>query len=483
MEKSSAILWGGATCASQYEGAWQAGGKGMDTQDCRPYIFQKDQATTRTRLLNRAAIDQAKDPDSSAFYPFRQGSKGYEFWQEDLDLLAELGLDIYRFSISWARLFPNGTEKEPNPEGLAYYDRIFAYLKAKNIKVFLTMYHYAIPLNLVETYGGWKNRKVVDYYLNFARTVLTRWGDQIDYCLPFNEINTGYFSPFNGIGLLKDDKGEYNEEDIFQALHHQFVANALAIKMGRQICHAKFGSMVAFFNYYPYTCKPEDTLKLIQEEQRHQWYFTDVMAQGSYPYYMEQYFRSHGIKLERTQEDLQLLKTYTVDFVSISYYQSSVISTDETDKTAGNLVVSTKNPYLTATDWGWQIDPIGLRTALNKMYDRYHLPVVISENGFGAHEQLDSNGQIHDQDRINYLADHFKQIHLAVEDGVDVLTYIMWGIIDLVSAGSCEMEKRYGVIFVDADNLGRGSYRRVKKASFDWYRNYISQQKGVSHGS
>lgn len=479
--KKSSILWGGATSASQYEGGFDMGGKGMDSQDCRPYFYQKDPATVKTRLLTKDMVEEAKGSNDH-FYPFRQGSQGMGHWEEDIDLLDDLGIDIYRFSISWARLFPTGTESEPNPAGLAYYDKIFTYLKEKDIKVFLTMYHYAIPLHLVEAYGGWKNRKLIDFYMNFAETVLSRWGDYIDFCLPFNEINTGYFSPYNGVGLLQEPGGGYKEEDIYQALHHQFVANAKAIALGRQYSGAQFGSMTAVFNYYPYTCKPEDSLKLVQDEQRYQWYFSDVMAKGSYPYYMLEYFAAHDIHLDILAEDEEVIRRNTVDFVSMSYYQSSVISTDETEQTAGNLVVSTKNPYLKATDWGWQIDPVGLRISLNKMYDRYGLPVVVSENGYGAHESLNAQGTVDDDDRIDYLSSHFDQLNLAHRDGVDILAYIMWGVIDLVSAGSCEMEKRYGVIYVDANNQGQGSYQRYKKKSFNWYKKFIAEEKGKGHG-
>ncbi|WP_168164923.1 glycoside hydrolase family 1 protein [Globicatella sp. HMSC072A10] len=471
------ILWGGATSASQYEGSWDVGGKGIDTQDCRPYIPRTDNATMSTRLIKQATVDEAKQSSSTQFYPFRQGSKGYEHCIEDLELLKELGIEIYRFSISWARLFPTGEELEPIEAGLDYYDKIFDFLKANDIKVFLTLYHYAMPLHLVEKYGGWKNRQVIDHYLRFAKVVLERWGDKIDYCLPFNEINTGYFSPYNGIGLIQKDEGGYDEQDIYQALHHQFVANAKVIEFAKKHGQVKFGSMIAFFNYYPLTAKPEDNLKLVQDEQRYQWYFSDVMVNGHYPYYMNQYFKDNDLNIVITEEDKNILKNNTVDFVSISYYQSSVISTEESEKTAGNLVVSTKNPYLKATDWGWQIDPVGIRIALNKIYDRYQLPIIISENGIGAHEVLNSDNTVNDQHRIEYLEQHFNQILLAQNDGVEIEVYLLWGVIDIVSAGSCEMAKRYGVVYVDADNEGQGSYRRYKKQSFAWYQNFINKQQ------
>ena len=471
------LLWGGATASSQYEGAYDEGGKGLDTQDCRPYLPRTSDATTATRLLTADAVEAAKR-DRGGVYPFRTGSDGYHHLDEDLDLLEELGIDIYRFSISWARLFPNGDEPEPNPDGLAYYDRVFEGVKRRGMKVFLTLTHYALPLHLVEAYGGWTNRALIAFYLRFATCVFERWGTSIDYCLPFNEINAGYFSPWNGVGLLKPSDGPYDQSKVFQSLHHQFIASARVIEMQRRIAPScQSGCMVADFCYYPHTCSPEDNLKTVRDEQVNQWFAVDVLARGYYPTYMDRFFEEHGIHVELEPGDLELLAANTCDFASISYYQSSVCSVDETaEHTAGNLVCTGKNPYLHATEWGWQIDPIGLRTALNKLYDRVRKPIFISENGMGARDVLQDDGQIHDPYRIDYLQRHFEQIEEAVRDGVDVLGYIMWGVIDIVSAGSCEMEKRYGVVYVDADNQGNGSYRRIKKDSFAWFRDFIAKQ-------
>ena len=471
------ILWGGATASSQYEGGWDQGGKGLDTQDVRPYIPRTSNATTATRLLTQKVIDQAKTSDPKN-YPFRSGSQGYYHLEEDINLLKELGIDIYRMSISWARLFPHGDELEPNKEGLAYYDRVFDCLRKANIRVFLTMNHYAVPLYLVEHYGGWTNRKLIDFYLRFAKVVFERWSDMIDYYLPFNEINAGYFSPFNGVGLVKEEDKPYDQSLVFKSLHHQFVASAKTIELGHKMVKGKFGCMVACFCYYPYSCMPEDNLKQVIDENTNTWFCADVLSRGYYPSYMQRFFDERNIEFEITEEDKRLLKENTCDFVSFSYYQSSVASTQEKEKTAGNLVVTTKNPYLQANEWGWQIDPVGLRITLNRVYDRYQKPVFISENGLGYRDVLTEDGKIHDDYRIDYLAKHFEQIKEAQKDGVDVLGYIMWGVIDIVSAGSCEMEKRYGCVYVDADNLGNGSYKRIKKDSFEWYRNFIKKERG-----
>ena len=470
------ILWGGATAASQYEGGWNEGGKGIDTQDVRKYIKRISNATTATRLLTQKSIQDAKH-DINTNYPFRNGSKGYYHLKEDINLLKELGIDIYRMSISWARLFPNGDELEPNENGLKYYDEVFNELRNSKMKVFLTMNHYAIPLYLVEKYGGWTNRKLIDFYLRFAKVVFERWGDVIDYYLPFNEINAGYFSPFNGVALVKPENADYDQSLVFKSLHHQFVASAKTIKLGHQMVKGKFGCMVACFCYYPYSCKPEDNLKQVIDENTNTWFCSDVLTRGYYPSYMQRFFDERNIDFEITEEDLTLLKENTADFVSFSYYQSSVASVEEKEKTAGNLVVTTKNPYLKATEWGWQIDPVGLRITLNRIYDRYQKPVFISENGLGYKDTLENDNKIHDNYRIDYLKKHFEQIKEAQKDGVDIIGYIMWGIIDIVSAGSCEMEKRYGVVYVDADNDGNGTYNRIKKDSFVWYQNFIREER------
>jgi len=481
MDKKQRILWGGATASSQYEGGF-TDSKGLDTQDCRAYLPRTSNATEETRLLTKEKIEEAKRLDSGKYYPFRNGAKGFEHLEEDIEYLDELGLDLYRFSISWARLFPNGVEEVPSPEGVAYYDRVFNLLTEKKIKIFLTLNHYAMPIYLVEQYGGWKGRECIEHFMRFATFVFERWGNLVEYWLPFNEINAGYFSPYNGVGLLKGENG-FDLTDVFQALHHQFVASAKTIKLAREMkLPGRFGSMIACFCYYPLTSRPEDNLKLVFEEQMNQWYCMDILSKGEYPYYAETFFKNKNIVLNITDEDKKLLKENTCDFVSISFYTSSVITVEEADKTAGNLVVSTKNPYLKASEWGWQIDPVGLRTSLHKVYERYGKPVIVSENGLGARDVLTENGEVHDEYRIDYMKSYYEQAQLALEDGVPLEAYIAWGIIDIVSAGSCEMDKRYGVIYVDADNLGNGSYKRYKKDSFYWYKDFIQKYREENDG-
>lgn len=470
------VYYGGAVANSQYEGGFKY--KSLDSQDLRMYAKRSSDATLNTRLLSRDDFLKAKENDNHKLFPFRNGVEGYEFVDTDLELIKELGLDIYRFSINWARIFKSVDGMEINEDGVKYYDKIFTFLSQNNIKVFLMMNHFCYPVDFIEKYDGFKNRKSIDLYLKYAEFVFNRWGQYIDYFVPFNEINAGYFSPYNGLGLLKEKEG-YNLSDIFQSLHHQFVISAKVIKLAREMkLKAKAGAMASCFCYYPYSCRPEDNLKYIKDEQTYQWFYFDMLARGTYPSYMNRFFDENNIKFNILNEDLEILKENSADFVSFSYYQSSVSSVEEREFTAGNLVATIKNPYLKATSWGWQIDPIGLRITLNKIYDRYQKPVIISENGLGYRDILE-NGTINDDYRIEYLQTHFAQIEEALKDGVDLIAYIMWGIIDIVSAGSIEMEKRYGVVYVDLDNNGNGTYQRIKKKSFEWYKNYIKNNKGV----
>lgn len=355
MKKTKDILWGGATASSQYEGGYKEGGKGLDTQDCRPYLKRTSDATTSTRLLTQDIIDEAKKCEGIGHYPFRQGSDGYHHIDEDIALLKELGIDIYRFSISWARLYPHGDEETPNEEGIKFYDHIFKEVHKAGMKIFLTMNHYAVPLYLVEHYGGWTNRKLIEFYERFATVVFENWGEYIDYFLPFNEINAGYFSPYNGVGLVKEKDQPYNQTLVFQSLHHQFIASAKTIKIAKKLSpKSQSGCMVACFCYYPLTSTPEDNLKAVRDEEIHQWFAIDILANGHYPSYMDRFFRENDIHLTVTEEDSELLKKYTCDFVSFSYYSSSIATCKEDgQQTAGNLVVSTKNPHLKASDWGW----------------------------------------------------------------------------------------------------------------------------------
>lgn len=471
------FLWGGAICASQAEGAYNEGGKGLDTQDLRYFDAswtKEERAMQKNRRINHEKYIKALTDKDDEHYPFRWGIDFYHKYKEDVELFEELGIKILRTSISWARIYPNGDDEKPNEEGIQYYIDLFSECQKRGIKVFATILHYSIPVHLLTEYGGWKSRKTIDFYVKYASTLFERLGSLVDYWLPFNEFNAGRFNPYNGVCLIKDEEEDYDNA-IFQCLHHQFIANALTIKAAHEILpDAKVGGMIARFTTYPATCKPEDVMQMILDDQYSNWFYLDVMARGEYPDYMERYFETTGIKILMEPEDKAILKANTIDFTAFSYYFSQVSTTSQGwEKTSGNLIMANKNPYLEASEWGWQKDAVGLRVTLNQIYDRYQLPIFIAENGLGATDTFENDKSIHDPYRIAYLKDHVEQMKEAIIDGVDLIGYTMWGFIDIVSCGSMEMSKRYGVIYVDRDDRGNGSNQRYKKDSFYWYKKCI----------
>lgn len=472
------FLWGGAIAASQADGAYKEDGKGLDTQDLRYFDanWSKEQrADKKNKRINKAKFEKALTDTEIEHYPFRWGIDFYHTYKDDLALMEELGLKVFRTSISWSRIFPNGDDAEPNQEGLRFYQDLFSECQKRGMKVFATILHYNIPVNLVLKYGGWKSRKTVDLYVRYAETLFVHLGGLVDYWLPFNEFNAGRFNPYNGVCLIEDEEEDYDNA-IYQCLHHQFIANALTVKKAREILKKPMiGGMIARFMTYPATCKPEDVMQTVHDEQYDNYFYTDVMVRGHYPAYMNRYFHDNGITIKMEKEDENILAENTVNFVSFSYYMSLVSTTDTSwEKSSDNLITGNKNPYLESSDWGWQIDPIGLRIALNQMYDRYQLPIFIAENGLGAYDEVTSENKIHDNYRIDYLSKHIAQMREASIDGVDIIGYTAWGIIDIVSCGPMEVSKRYGVIYVDIDDRGQGSGKRYKKDSFYWYQSVIS---------
>lgn len=471
------FYWGGATAASQFEGGFDQGSRGLDTQDCRLGNFgltREEKNSWEFKTMTTQKFEAAVACPDTGAYPFRWGSDHYHRYVEDIGLLAEMGLRIYRLSISWSRIFPNGDDAEPNAEGIEFYRNVLEECRRHGIKVFVTILHYAIPVNLVTRYGGWKNRELIDLYLRYVRVLFENFGDLVELWLPFNESNAGRFHPYNGVGLIPDQHPHY-DQDVFQALHHQFVANALTVKLARQMLPGKrVGCMIARFCHYPATCRPEDVMQQIHDEQYTNWFYTDVMARGAYPRYMDRYFEAKGIHVHFDEGDAELLKQYTSDFIAISYYFTQVSTADQNwAKTDGNLVIANKNPHLQASEWGWQLDPTGLRVTLNQIFDRYEMPIFIAENGLGATDTLEEDGSVHDPYRIDYLRQHILAMRDAIDEGVDLFGYTIWGIIDLVSCGSIEMTKRYGTVYVDADDEGNGTFDRYKKDSFEWYRQCI----------
>lgn len=472
------FLWGGAIAASQADGAWNIDGKGLDTQDLRYFdsAWSKEMRDHNRNInMTKERFETALTSTETTHYPFRWGIDFYHNYKHDLALMEELGLKVFRTSINWARIFPNGDDEQPNHEGIKFYIDLFTECHKRGMKVFATILHYNIPVHLVTAYGGWKNRRVIDFYIRYCKTLYEHLGDLVDFWLPFNEINCSKFNPYNGCCLIKEEEEDY-ESAIFQCTHHQFLANALAIQEGRQMLpNAKFGGMIARFTTYPATCKPDDVMQMVLDENYKNYFYTDVMARGKYPSYAKRMFEEQHIKIVMQDGDDEILAANTVDFLAFSYYMSMVASTDPNyEKTGGNLVSGNKNPYLKTSDWGWQIDPVGLRISLNDMYDRYQLPLFIAENGLGAKDVVSDDGYIHDDYRIAYLQQHIAQMAEAIHDGVDLIGYTMWGIIDIVSCGTIEMSKRYGVIYVDRDEKGEGTNKRLRKDSFYWYKKCIA---------
>ncbi|HEM2825523.1 6-phospho-beta-glucosidase [Streptococcus suis] len=470
------FLWGGATAANQYEGGWNLGGRGPATSDT--YIaVDSDKRKDMSHFgkpVSRADVEFAL-ADQEGLYPKRWGSDFYHRYKEDIALFAEMGFKTFRLSIAWSRIFPKGDELEPNEEGLAFYDAVFDELNKYGIEPLVTLSHYEFPLHLALEYGGWKNRKVIEFFVRYAETVFKRYQGKVKYWLTFNEINilgmVGYLSG----GLLFED-GKNDLEAMYQAVHHQFIASSLATKAAHEIDpENKVGCMLARMENYAATCNPDDVLAALKKDQENLFY-TDVQVRGAYPSYMKRFFKENNIQVVFEPGDEAILKQYPVDFMSFSYYMTSITRAlpDKDKATAGNLILGEANPYLEASDWGWQIDPVGLRITLNKLYDRYQVPLFIVENGLGALDKVEEDGSIEDSYRIAYLEKHIQQMYEAIEDGVVLMGYTPWGCIDLVSASTSEMSKRYGFIYVDADDQGKGSFDRSRKASFYWYKDVIA---------
>lgn len=461
------FLWGGATAANQCEGAYLEAGKGLSPVDILP-----DKSRGREEALHTPLLAMKKD---YTFYPSHTSIDHYHRYKEDIALFAEMGFKVYRFSISWARIFPVGDEQEPNEAGLNHYMAIVDECLNYGITPLVTINHFDTPLGLMEKYGGWKNRKLIDFYLNYCRTLFTAFKGKVNYWITFNEINMILHLPLFG-GSIDVSQSALPQQDIYQSAHHQLVASALAVKMGHEIDAAnQIGCMLAGASTYPYSCKPEDVWAALNANRKN-YFFIDVQAKGYYPTYTKRYFQELGVTMHEEETDRALLKKYTVDFVSFSYYSSRLTSAHpEKDGklTEGNVFKGLQNPHLNQTEWGWQIDPLGLRITMNDLYDRYQKPLFIVENGLGAKDVPDEAGEINDTYRIAYMRDHLLAVNEAIKDGVECLGYTSWGCIDLISASTGEMDKRYGFIYVDRDSEGNGTLERKKKKSFSWYQQVI----------
>lgn len=453
------FLWGGAIAANQCEGAYLEDGKGLSIQDIMP---------------NGVVGEISEEPIEENLKLV--GIDFYHRYKEDIKLFAEMGFKTLRFSIAWSRIFPKGDEKEPNELGLKFYDNVIDECLKYGIEPLVTLSHYETPLHLAKTYDGWRSRKLIGFFENYCRVVFERYKGKVKYWLTFNEINAVIHFPLMGAGIYTP-KSQLTKQDVYQAAHHELVASALAVKLAHEIIpEAKVGCMVLGVVNYPMTPNPDDMIASM-ERDRDLMFFTDVQVRGKYPRYTKKLFRELNVEIQMEPGDEELLKN-TVDFISFSYYMSKCTAKDlsKYEKGRGNLTSGVKNPYLKESEWGWQIDPQGLRYICNYFYDRYEKPLFIVENGLGAIDELvEVNGEktVIDDYRIKYLNDHLVELGKAIDDGVEVMGYTSWGCIDLVSASTAELKKRYGFIYVDRNNDGSGTLERYKKKSFYWYKEVI----------
>ncbi len=467
------FFWGGAIAANQAEGAWDVDGKGV----CLADIHKYNPGIVRDKAFNgeisTAEIERALR-DTSGYYPKRYGIDFYHTYPSDLALLAETGMNSFRTSINWSRIFPNGDETEPNETGLKFYDALIDEIRKNGMEPLLTLSHYEMPVQLALKYGGWSNRKLVDFFVNYCNVLFERFKDRVKHWIVFNQINLIFHESFNALGIPCDKVPNLLEAK-FQGVHHQFVASALAKQMAlRHDPDLKIGLMLCDGICYPASCRPEDVLAALKKNQM-QYFFADVLLRGRYPRFSQRFFDENNLRIHFEADDEAILRQYRADFLAISFYYTKITSA----KNSSAIGDVSRNPYLEGSPWGWDIDPLGLRTTLNQYYDRYQVPIIIAENGIGALDEIGPDGKIHDAYRIDYLRRHIEQVREAISDGVDVRGYYPWGPIDIVSCSSAEMSKRYGFIYVDIDDLGRGTRQRMKKDSFDWYRRVIATNGAV----
>ncbi|MDU1567250.1 MULTISPECIES: glycoside hydrolase family 1 protein [Clostridium] len=454
------FLWGGAIAANQAEGAYNEDGKGLSVADIL--------AVGADRFKNvELEINENK------YYPSHEAIDFYHTYKEDIRELSELGMKCFRTSIAWSRIFPNGDDKEPNEKGLEFYDNLFDELLKNGMEPVITISHFETPLNLITKYGGWKNRKLIDFYVNYCSVIFNRYKDKVKYWMTFNEINHAHTLPLIAAAIVvKEDENKL--QDIYQASHNMLVASAKAVIMGHGINKDfKIGCMLSLSPIYPASCKPEDVFESY-ELRRRSLFYSDIQMLGEYPSYFKRIAKENNITIEMEDEDIEILKKGVCDYLGFSYYRSSLHEAGM--KILGNTggLLGKKNPYLSETKWGWPIDPLGLRYVCNELTDRYHKPLFIVENGLGAIDEVTEDGKIHDEERMEYLKKHVIMMNEAIEDGADIIGYTWWGPIDIVSAGTGEMKKRYGFVYVDKDNNGNGTLKRIKKDSYNYYKQIIA---------
>ena len=469
MRMPDGFLWGGATAANQCEGAYDADGRGLSNIDVLPY--------GPDRLKVARGEMKMLECDGQHYYPSHQAIDMYHHYKEDIALMAGMGFKCYRLSISWTRILPNGDDDTPNAAGVAFYRSLFEECHKYGIEPLVTICHFDAPIALIKKYGGWKDRRMVDAFLKYCRVLFDNYGGLVKYWLTFNEINMLLHMPFMGAGIVFEP-GENREQVKYQAAHHELIASALAVRLAHEkMPGCQVGCMLAAGQFYPCTCAPQDVYDAM-ECDRDNYFFIDAQVRGAYPVWAKKRMERAGVVLDALPGDDEILAAGTVDFVSFSYYSSRCISAHP-EKTGAmqttNAARTLHNPHLASTQWGWQIDPLGLRIVLNNLYDRYQKPLFIVENGLGARDTVEPDGSIHDSYRIDYLRAHIQAMEQAVNvDGVPLLGYTTWGPIDLVAASTGQMSKRYGFIYVDLDDEGRGTARRSRKDSFYWYKQVIA---------
>ena len=470
------FLWGGAVAANQLEGGWNKGGKGVSVIDVM---------TAGANGVPREITDGVIPGKN---YPNHEAIDFYGHYKEDIKLFAEMGFKCFRTSIAWTRIFPNGDDEQPNEEGLRFYDDMFDELLKYGIEPVITLSHFEMPYHLAKEYGGWVNRKVIGFFVKFAEVVMKRYKDKVKYWMTFNEINNQSNVDADIFGWtcsgVRFSEYENKKEAMYQAAHHELVASAMVVGMGHEINpDMKIGCMCSFVPFYPYSCNPADIMTAT-ECMHERFHFMDTHVRGHYPAYSLKEWEREGYQIKMEPEDEAILAEGKVDYIGFSYYMTNAVKADvkndTTQATDGSSSNSVPNPYVKASEWGWQIDPVGLRYALVTMYERYEIPLFIVENGFGDIDVLKEDGTCEDDARIAYLKAHIEEMKKAVEiDGVDLLGYTPWGCIDLVSFTTGEMKKRYGFIYVDKNNDGSGTLKRSKKKSFDWYKNVIASNGDV----
>ena len=465
------FLWGGATAANQYEGAWNLDGKGPSVSDM----------CTNGTHTNPKRVTTVLEENTR--YPSHEATDFYHRYKEDIALFAEMGFKVFRMSIAWSRIYPTGMEETPNEEGLRFYDKVFDECKKYQIEPLVTISHYEMPYALIEKYNGWESRECIGHYVRYCKTIFDRYQDKVKYWLTFNEINAGTL-PLGSVlslGTIRGYSGPVTEvwdrpNERFQALHHQLLASAQAVKYAHEN-YPKFrmGDMNLFCTMYPLTCNPDDVM-FAQESMRERYVFTDVQLRGYYPSYVLNEWERRGFNIKMEDGDLDVLREGTCDYLGFSYYMTNAVKAEGgTGDAISGFEGSVPNPYVKASDWGWQIDPVGLRYALCELYERYQKPLFIVENGFGAYDKMEEDGSINDDYRIDYLRAHIEEMKKAVTyDGVDLMGYTPWGCIDCVSFTTGQYSKRYGFIYVNKHDDGTGDMSRSRKKSFDWYKEVIA---------